>query len=165
MVDEEEPQNETDAESADLTDHGGVVDDAFDEVADGIGIFEPDPLRGRIWEDGIPGPDHPPRAVDHLPRVPEYHVCMADPERRREACQYQGLQIVPAFGNAEGRQFRSFCTARRNVEGAFVDLTNANVFACNLRVPADRRSLDEIAEWESRVIAAHRRGRREKADV
>lgn len=127
---------------------GGAAEDwgAFDEVDD---AFRPGPIKTVVAPDGLVtlAPDN--AAPEDIPPLsPETLVCMGHAERA--TCRYYGQQLTQASYNASVRVLVRFCMARRDVEGAFMSLTDRGMWACTVRDPRDEESERLLREFDER---------------
>jgi hypothetical protein len=70
------------------------------------------------------------------------------------SCEHYARQIAQggAFNLPQGEPIR-MCTARRNPAGAFVDLSDKGVWACDLRSPRDLTSERKLDAFDTRKIS------------
>lgn len=120
---------------------------AFDEVSES---FDPKPIKV-IEVNGLVtlAPENPD-AEDIPPLSPETLVCLGTENRSR--CAHYGEQLTQADFNASVKVLLRFCTARRNVEGAFMSLVDRGMWACTLRSPRDEDSEQLIRDMNDRKI-------------
>lgn len=120
---------------------------AFDEVSES---FQPHPIKV-IEVNGLAtlAPENP-EPEDIPPLSPETLVCLGTEDRSR--CDHYGEQLTQADFNASVKVLLRFCTARRNVEGAFMSLVDRGMWACTLRSPRDDASERLIREMNERKI-------------
>jgi hypothetical protein len=158
----------------DREDPNDQVIDASDDVnspgATFMSQFNPQPVVGP-GPDGFPIEHDPPGDPNPPSMVPENLVCMAQPiveagkndggdfiPARHQAlppCRFYARQLCPLPEEIFGRKFiRRLCAhpGMKTLSGAFLDLTDDAMFACELRDPPDPRTNGELNSRDERLL-------------
>jgi len=99
------------------------------------------------------------RAKDATPRYPlprwKLMRCTGyvTVEPIRPQCRHYARQMTDFQDDPEAKFVARLCTARRNSEEGFLSVRDAQVFACELRVPSDHASRENIDAFDEKKIA------------
>jgi hypothetical protein len=74
----------------------------------------------------------------------------------RPQCRHYARQLVPFPEERTRKLALRLCTARRTDEGEFLDVGNAQVFACELRSPVYGNEAAQLDAFDERTIADQR---------
>lgn len=77
----------------------------------------------------------------------------------RPQCAHYARQLIPFPEDADHQLVARLCTARRTDEGEFLDVGNAQVFACELRSPPYGCERQKIDAFDERTVETARKRR------
>jgi len=70
----------------------------------------------------------------------------------RPPCKHYIRQKLPYTFNAKNKEQARLCAARRHLSGAFMNIGNSGIWACDMREPRDLASERELDEFDERKI-------------